>query len=405
MSRHARQGERRQGRLLGAVALTLLLAGLLGVTLTTMSGAALATRPDLAGVGATTTTSPTATNPIPVYAYFYQWFTPTSWNRAKKDYPLVGRYSSDDTAVLTHQVQQARKAGINGFLTSWKSTTPLNTRLDRLIRVAHANQLDLGVVYEALDFARNPLPIATVRRDMIYLVDRWGKQLSSSYYGRPIIIWTGTDQFSTADIRSVREALGDRAYLLSAARSVAGYERVADLVDGEAYYWSSADPTSPSTRAKLHAMSSAVHAHQGLWFAPAASAFDGTTLGGTRVIGRRGGQTLVKSLDNAYASNPDAVAVISWNEWSENTYIEPGETYGAEELDALTTYLSARGSGIPPALAEDSSSGGSRSGWSGGRALLLLGGVGVVAVVWLLRQSRTRSRHGGTPRDAHPVAP
>ena len=409
-SRH--RSERRGAAIVGGVAVTVLLAALLGVALTTMSGAALASRQDIQPVditfGQDAAAAPTTTSahPIPVYAYFYQWFTPSSWNRAKKDYPLAGRYDSDDMTVLEHQVQQARTAGIDGFLTSWKSTTALNTRLDRLVRVAHANQLDLGVVYEALDFARKPLPIATVRHDMLYLVQRWGKQLSSTYYGRPIIIWTGTDQFSLADIASVRDALGDSAYLLAAARSVAGYERVADLVDGEAYYWSSADPTAPSTLAKLRSMSATVHAHKGLWFAPAASAFDGTTLGGSRVIDRRGGETLVKSLDNAYASQPDAVAVISWNEWSENTYIEPGETYGSQELKALTDYLSARGSGIPTPLTEaDSSSGTSRSAWSGGRALLLLGGIGAVAVFCLLRQSCVRSHRGARLSESRPSTP
>ncbi len=38
--------------------------------------------------------------PIPVLAYYYIWFNPTSWNRAKSDYPLFGRYSSDDVPVM-----------------------------------------------------------------------------------------------------------------------------------------------------------------------------------------------------------------------------------------------------------------------------------------------------------------
>jgi hypothetical protein len=354
-----------------------------------------------AGAAAPVASAPSDTG-IPVYAYLYQWFTTSSWDRAKQDYPLAGRYSSDNIDVLRSQVAQAQGAGLDGFITSWKSTVPLNRRLDMLVSVAKAANFDLGVVYQALDFSRNPLPIATVRHDMVYLVDRWGAELTSRYYGRPVIIWTGTDQYSLADVQSVKAALGDRAYLLAASKSVAGYERVAATVDGEAYYWSSADPTSPATRAKLVALSQAVHAHKGLWFAPAASGYDGRTLGGTRVIGRDDGRTLARSLDNAYASAPDAVAVISWNEWSENTYIEPGEMYGDRELVVLKEYLAARRGGISPDYVPiDSSQGDSSSGWTGGKAALTLAGLSMGAVVWLLLRSRRRRPDAPPERGSH----
>jgi len=113
----------------------------------------------LVGSGSAESAPETDTHPgVQVYAYFYQWFTPSSWNRAKADYPLAGRYSSDDLSVLRDQVSQARTAGITGFLTSWKSTDALNRRLDMLVGVARAEKFNLGIVYEALDFQRHPLP-------------------------------------------------------------------------------------------------------------------------------------------------------------------------------------------------------------------------------------------------------
>jgi hypothetical protein len=324
-----------------------------------------------------------ATSP-PVFAYFYQWFTATSWTRAKQDFPLAGRYSSDDPHVLRDQVQQARGAGIDGFLTSWKSTDALNRRLDMLVRVAHDERFSLGVVYEALDFQRKPLPVATIRRDLRYLVSRWGASLTSRYYGRPLIIWTGTDKYSLQDVQSVRDALGRSAYLLAAAKSVSGYQRVAKLVDGEAYYWSSADPTSSATTAKLVAMADAVHAHGGIWVAPAAPGFDGRTLNHTRVIDRRDGLTLVQSLEDAVASKPDILGVISWNEWSENTYIEPGERYGSRELDVLRRFLN----GGEPAPQPDRSQA-TLLTWSGLQAVVVLGAVtalGSVLLGWRIRR-------------------
>ena len=347
--------------------------------------------------------------PIPVYAYFYQWFEASSWSRAKEDIPLAGRYSSDDAHVLRKQVQQAKGAGIGGFLTSWKSTDTLNRRLDLLVSIAHSENLDLGVVYEALDFKRHPLPLATVQHDLVYLVDRWGSSLTSRYYGRPVIIWTGTDQYTTAEVHAVKAALRNRAYLLGASRSVSGYERVATIVDGEAYYWSSADPASSATKAKLNAFGKAVHANGGLWFAPAASGYDGRTLGGRRVIGRDNSRTLVKSLDNAFASSPNAVAVISWNEWSENTYIEPGQKYGDRALQALKAYRLLPAQSIQPGLqSADSSEGDTSSGWTGARAAMTLGVLTMVMVLALLlrsQRSRWRPKRGTGSHAARPDRP
>jgi hypothetical protein len=239
--------------------------------------------------------------------------------------------------------------------------------------------------------------VATVQQDMVYLVDRWGSALTSRYYGRPVIIWTGTDQYSVADVKAVKAALGNRAYLLAASRSVAGYDRVAGSVDGEAYYWSSADPKSASATVKLAALSAAVHAHHGLWFAPAASGYDGRDLGGSRVVGRSDGQTLTQSLDNAYGSSPDAVAVISWNEWSENTYIEPGEQYGDRELVTLKNDLLPLGRGIPADLGVDSSGGSSSSTWTGARAAVALGSLTIAAIIGFAVVARRRARRHTGP--------
>jgi hypothetical protein len=297
----------------------------------------LAYSPDASGAAQPAAAASAAASPA--YVYFYQWYKTSSWKRAKSDTPLIGPYSSEDPAVLRTQLEQIKAAGISGILTSWKSTDTLNSNLQMLIDQAGPQHLDLGVVYEALDFNRDPLPIDTVRSDMLYLIDRWGADLTSPYFGAPVIVWTGTNEYTPEQVRSVHDALAGRALLLAASKNVADYNAVAPYVDGEAYYWSSSNPTSPQTAKKLADMGAAVRAHGGVWIAPAAAGFDGRTLGHTRVIPRNEGQGLVQSLKVAYASDPTAVGVISWNEWSENTYIEPGVRYGSTELEALTDYL------------------------------------------------------------------
>src|SRR3954464_11288013 len=115
------------------------------------------TAPDVAAPAAGTTTEPT-----PVLAYYYIWYNVTSWNRAKSDYPLAGRYSSDEPSVMRRQIEEAKSAGIDGFIVSWKSTPVLNQRLAQLVDIARAENFKLALIYEGLDFNRNPLPTARV---------------------------------------------------------------------------------------------------------------------------------------------------------------------------------------------------------------------------------------------------
>lgn len=366
-----------------AIALLIVVAGMLAAP---ASGSTQTTRPGTS-IG---------TRDVPVYAYFYQWFNRTSWSRAKIDYPLAGRYSSDDRTVLRRQIAQAQAAGLTGFLTSWKSTDTLNRRLQMLLDEARPRGFDVGVVYEALDFQRKPLAINIVHHDLTELVARWGRALTTGKFARPVIIWTGTADYSVAEIRSVHDALGGRAYLLASAKSAADYRRVAPFVDGDAYYWSSANPGTTYTRNRLDALARVVHEHQGIWLAPALAGFDGRPLHHARVVTRDRGRTLTRSLADAYASHPDAIGVISWNEWSENTYIEPGARYGRQELTALAAYLRAQGAATSafahsgahhvPASPE------SRAQWTGLHAVAFLTAATLVGFGLVLVQTRQRRR-------------
>ena len=337
-------------------------------------------------VAASATPTPASGSHVPVYAYFYQWFERGSWDRAKQDFPLVGQYSSDDPHVLREQIMQAQWAGIDGFLTSWKSNVPLNRRLQLLLRMAALTHFDVGVVYEALDFYRTPLPIRKVKSDLKLLVNRWGTAMHSAF-GRPVIIWTGTNEYTRNQIASVHAALGSRALLLAASKNVPDYRRIADLVDGEAYYWSSANPRSDNTAQKLKELAAAVHRHHGIWICPAAPGFDGRPLGHTRVIDRADGSTFALSLETAAHSSPDAIGVISWNEWSENTYVEPGQRYRRQELKVLHSYTSTGNAMI--GVSHASTSGQSHSGWTGLRAggiLVVMTGLGIAVLITIGRR-------------------
>jgi Glycosyl hydrolase family 99 len=319
----------------------------------------------------------------PVLAYYYIWFDKSSWRRAKTDYPLLGRYSSDDVRVLRKHVKWAKQAGISGFIVSWKSTQTLDRRLAKLVAVARSEHFKLGIIYQGLNFERKPLPAPRVARDLRWFARQYGADPVFDVFGKPLVIWSGTWKFSPAKVAAATAPVRHSLLVLASERSTSGYERLASSVDGDAYYWSSVDPsTYPGYEEKLSGMARAVHAHQGLWIAPAAPGFDARKIGGVRVVPRYDGETLRREVDAAVQSSPDAVGLISWNEFSENSHVEPSVQYGRRYIDILADIRGAHFSSR-----SDLDSSDARSGIGYGLPILT-GLIGVIFAALLVAFTR-----------------
>jgi hypothetical protein len=302
--------------------------------------AAASAAPSPSAVGAASSTAPAASvnavgvRPL-VFAYYYIWYTPTSWRRAKIDLPQLGRYDSRDRAVVAQQMQWVRDAGIDGLIVSWKHEPRLDAALSVVVDEATKAGVKLILLYQGLDFDRLPLDAATVGGDLSWFLDRYGDAEAFHIFGRPLIVWSGTWGYKNAEIEGVRAAIDapNRALLLGSERSAEAYQGRAKLFDGDAYYWSSPDPlTTPRYQRRLDDLAATVRADGGRWIAPAAPGFDARLIGGTSIVDRRGGETLRASWAGALQTEPDVLGVISWNEYSENSYIEPSNTFGDKYL-------------------------------------------------------------------------
>ncbi|MEV0325467.1 endo-1,3-alpha-glucanase family glycosylhydrolase [Micromonospora echinospora] len=341
--------------------------------------------------------------PVPVLAYYYIWFNPTSWNRAKTDYPLLGRYSSDDTEILRRHVRMAKAAGIDGFLVSWKHTPQLDARLAALVDVARRENFKLGIVYQGLDFARDPLPLATVRADLGHFADQYATEPVFDIFDRPVVVWTGSEKFTAEQIDDTVGEARRRLLVLGNAKNVDTVADTRGVLDGQAYYWSSGDPVEEKTDRKLAAMSEAVKRTGGLWIAPVAPGFDARMIGGRRDVDRRDGDTLRASFAAARRSAPDALGVISWNEFSENTHIEPSERYGETYLGVLADLL---GRAVDHDVLLESHATTDEKPWGLPAWAALLSTVAVAAVppLWLVYRRR-RARSAVTPPTQRGAAP
>jgi hypothetical protein len=278
-----------------------------------------------------------AVSRTPLFAYYYIWFSHSSWRRAKTDLPLIGPYSSSDPAVLRHQIEQAKSAGIDGFIVSWKDTPLNDLRLRLLMAAAAQEHFKLAMIYQGLDFHRHPLPAARVAADFLTFRDQFaGSPVFFRVGGRPLTIWSGTWAFTREQVAQVTGPVRPGMLVLSTEKNVAGFDRLADLTDGDAYYWSSVNPaTDPGYGSKLDQMSQAIHRGGKYWIAPFTPGFDARLVGGQRVVARENGQTLRTEYAAAAGASPDMLGLISWNEFSENSYVEPSRHYGYQALDVL----------------------------------------------------------------------
>ncbi|TMC29713.1 MAG: hypothetical protein E6J24_16500, partial [Chloroflexi bacterium] len=80
-----------------------------------------------------------------------------------------------------------------------------------------------------------------------------------------------------------------------------------------------------------------------IWAASAEPGYDDRAIPGRvgTFLDRRNGATYRATLDGAAASDPDWILITSWNEWWENTHIEPSVNFGDQYLQ-ITREFAAR---------------------------------------------------------------
>ncbi|RPF37649.1 endo-1,3-alpha-glucanase family glycosylhydrolase [Streptomyces sp. TLI_185] len=331
----------------------------------------------------------------PLLAYYYQWFEPSSWQRAKTDYPRLGHYSSDDASVIRTHVDWAKSAGIDGFVVSWKSSAVNNRRLRLLLDVARARDFKVAVIYQGLDFHRRPLTTDRVAADFRLLYGSYARDpVFFRLDGKPLTVFSGTWQYSTADIARITGPVRKGMLVLATEKNAQGIRRLAHVTDGDAYYWSSVNPdTNDRHETKLREMAATAHAAHGYWMAPFAPGFDARMVGGTKSVPRDGGRTLRTEYAAAMASGPDVLGLISWNEFSENSHVEPSERQGSQSMDVLRELRGLPASATPSAPSSSAARHDPLGYWPGllritGCAVLLVAAVAALAWQRVIRMRK-----------------
>lgn len=247
---------------------------------------------------------------MPVFAYYYLWMTGWYWSEHKLDHPVEpfpGNYRSDNPAVIGWQVRQARAAGLTGFIVSWKDTPAYRRILPLVERGARKGGLKLALEYEGLNAARQPLPVAKVAADFRFF--------TSTYASNPV--WYRIDGKPRRRVQAAR-CLHRRGRLLL----VLGLPGTGPLLRQQARgHGCGGSPGSQDLDRAVRARRQR-HPHR-----------------------RRPGRPpprwrhLRVEYATAARSAPDILGLISWNEWTENTYVEPSVKFGFTYLKKLRTLI------------------------------------------------------------------
>jgi hypothetical protein len=332
--------------------------------------------------------TPTASSPPRMFAYYYLWWSRDHWTKAlgpKYPYgasplPLPARldasgcnpaslysgntltdvparlYSQDDPGFIEADVREAAAAGLAGFAVNWagsgaaSQTATSNVYSQRLqamvaaVRKVNAEGIPfkLWLSYKA---SAKVLPVSSITNDLAYFARTYGSDpvFDRAQSSRPTVIWNGSRKYAVSTLQTVNAAF--RSKLRIIGDETTWSTQRAPYLDGNAYYWSSQNPYSnPQSFSQIRSLAAAVRASgrnpdgsAKAWVAPLAPGYDKQLAGGTSCTPRKGGQTLRTLYAGNKASNPDAWALISWNEITEGTYIDPMRRYGRQELDTVAS--------------------------------------------------------------------
>lgn len=275
--------------------------------------------------------------PKTIWAVYYIWYSDAYWASYQyNDQPSMGFYRSDDPQTLVSHINQAKDAGIDGFLASWwgpGSYTDQNLGL--LLDVAAEKDFKVGVYFET-----------TATGNDLSQIYGWSQYILSEYAshpayamvnGKPMIVYYGSNAMGLDEWSQIFDMLHDMGMDLTPIYT--GYNNQSlSVFDGLHKYIVCNVPDLPETISliskdvKYYPLLS--DGSPKIWIPTAMPGFDERLIPGRQGFfqDRNNGEYYNYTFDLALESDPDMVFITSWNEWPEHSYIEPSQLYGDQYL-------------------------------------------------------------------------
>ncbi|MBA2285011.1 MAG: glycoside hydrolase family 99-like domain-containing protein [Ktedonobacteraceae bacterium] len=289
----------------------------------------------------------------PVLAFYYQWYTPSSWDAARMSDLPVDHYQSSADSTIDRQLTEAAGAGITGFITSWWGPgSSSDQNFSKLLAHAAALEQASGYHFASTIYFESDAPALQgsdkMASGLSYVIAHYGSDPHFfRWQGKPVIfIWRPLANGRTlAQWAAIRQQVDPGNALTWSAEGV--NMNLLTVFDGihlfSGGYWGllqgNMTAVDQGFRHKIDAYNRAHHTHK-IWAAGVLPGMDDTRLPGrtTPVVPRDNGANYRTSWSAAIASHPDWVTITSYNEWFEGTMIEPSIHYGTLYLDLTRQY-------------------------------------------------------------------
>ena len=290
----------------------------------------------------------------PVLAFYYPWYTTSTWCICHmSDLPTI-RYNSNDAATFDRQLNWAASAGITGFISSWwgqGDTTDKNFAT----LLTHSAQLSAstGYPFASTIYFESDAPAlqgaSTIVRQLKYVLAHYSNDPHFfHWHGKPVLFfWDPLGNGRTLSEWSyVRSQVDPHNATIWSAEGVS--TSLLTVFDGihlfSGGYWGLQHGTMPAVdqgfRNAINAYNKAHHT-QKIWAAGVVPGFNDTKVPGrkgTFIVQRNNGATYRTSWSSALASSPDWITITSFNEWFEGSMLEPSVTYNTLYLNITQGY-------------------------------------------------------------------
>jgi Glycosyl hydrolase family 99 len=279
----------------------------------------------------------------PVLAFYYPWYTPSSWCTCHMSDLPVTQYNSSDDTTIDEQLHEAMNAGITSFISSWWGPGDITDKnFAKLLTHAATLEQSTGYHFSATIYFESNAPAFKDSASMVnalrYVISQYGSDPHFFHWrGKPVIFfWDQLGNGRTLNTwASIRSQVDPHNQTIWSAEGTD--TQLLDVFDGihlfSAAYWgiqqNNISTVDQSFRAKVDAYNQAHHT-QKIWAAGVLPGYDDTRIPGrkgTYTVPRNNGATYRASWTGALSSNPDWITITSFNEWYEGSMIEPSVSY------------------------------------------------------------------------------
>ncbi len=275
------------------------------------------------------------------WALYYPWYNLKSWEADHmKDQPEIP-YDSGDLQAVTRQISQAKSAGIDGFISSWWGPgSRTDENLVVVLEAAGRSDFFIGMFLETKSIVTEQGgDMARVEDELV----RWIEHYVTNYKdhlgtmkvaGKTFVMPWITCTLPVETWQNVRDRLDDKQIETTMVADCSKPEYF-DVFDGAL-----GDKPETGKTVRYHALLSDSGKPK-IWMSSAMPGYDERLLDreDPRYTDREDGRYFRTQLRTAFSTNPQWIRLYTWNEYPENTYIEPSKNFGDKYLDIAGEYL------------------------------------------------------------------